>query len=312
MTQETAVKHNSPDPTKYHANISSIPGTMIPRAGKDGLSLAFDPNRPQTVIVDPEERGGGFTLDLAALSSVRSKFNSAATQASAVADVSQFYKSFSEVLKEKPAKPERKTMDNVESGFGPIPPISTPNLEAKVNEALDRERLEAERVLDNIDRHSRSVMHPGYQDLGPTFEVLIRQLNQQGAALNALMTSRTEEKPEEKEEVSTKENTVTVDTQIEFLTPKPQRPQYETYFEMQKMGTMAARYHAVVPGQDCLALIYDTRFEDGFQYLPPNLGQEKITVSVPKLSGTPFNCSSLGLHWSIGCLDVIILIKHGE
>lgn len=311
MAQETVVKHNSPDPTKYHANVSEIPGTMIPRAGKDGLSLAFDPNKPQTVIVDPEERGGGFTLDLAALSSVKSKFNSAAAQASAGADISQFYKSFSEVLKEKPVKPERKKMDNVESGFGPIPPINTPNLETRVNEALVQERLDAERVLADMDRHSNAIHHVGYQDFGPTFEVLMRQLNQQGAALNALIASREEEKPEEKEEVSTVPETA-VDTQIEFLTAKPQRPQYETYFEMQKMGTMAARYHAVVPGQDCLALIYDTRFEDGFQYLPPNLGQEKITVSVPKLSGTPFSCSSLGLHWSIGCLDVIILIKHGE
>lgn len=312
MTQETAVKHNSPDPTKYHANAGAIPGTMIPRAGKDGLSLAFDPNRPQTVIVDPEERGGGFVLDMAALSSVKSKFNSAATQASAVADVSQFYKSFSEGLKEKPAKSERKKMDNVESGFGPIPPINTPNLEARVNEALAQERVEAERVLGDIDRHSRAVQHVGYQDLGPTFEALLRQLNQQGAALNALMSSRTEEKVEEEATVPVKEETTGVDTQIEFLTPKPQRPQYETYFEMQKMGTMAARYHAVIPGQDCLALVYDTRFEDGFQYLPPNLGQEKITVSVPKLSNTPFSCSSLGLHWTIGCLDVIILIRHGE
>jgi len=311
MARETVVKHNSPDPTKYHANASEIPGTMIPRAGKDGLSLAFDPNKPQTVIVDPEERGGGFVLDMAALSSVKSKFNSAAAQASAGTDISQFYKSFSDVLKEKPAKPERKKMDNVESGFGPIPPINTPDLEARVNEALAQERDTAERVLGDIDRQSKSVHQVGYQDFGPTFEVLLRQLNQQGAALNALIASRKEEIPEEKEEVSPMPE-ITVATQIDFLTPKPQRPQYETYFEMQKMGTMAARYHAVVPGQDCLALVYDTRFEDGFQYLPPNLGQEKITVSVPKLSSTPFNCSSLGLHWSIGCLDVIILIKHGE
>ena len=80
---------------------------------------------------------------------------------------------------------------------------------------------------------------------------------------------------------------------------------------MAKMGTMSARYHSVVEGQDCIALIYDTRFEDGFQYLPPNLAEEKIGVSVPKLNNTKYMCSSLGLHWSLGCLDVVILIKHG-
>ena len=93
---------------------------------------------------------------------------------------------------------------------------------------------------------------------------------------------------------------------------KPQRPNYEIYFEMPKMGTMAARYHAVVEGNDCLALIYDTRFEDGFQYLPPSLGEEQISVSVPKLSKTPYTCSSLGLHWTLGCMDVVILIKHSN
>jgi len=98
--------------------------------------------------------------------------------------------------------------------------------------------------------------------------------------------------------------------QIPFLSgEKAVRPEYETYFEMARMGTMAARYHAVVAGQSCLALIYDTRFVDGFQYLPPNLNEERIVVSIPKLKQT-YSCSSLGLHWSIGCLDVVILIWH--
>jgi hypothetical protein len=100
---------------------------------------------------------------------------------------------------------------------------------------------------------------------------------------------------------------------IPFLAgDKPQRPQYETYFEMSKMGTMAARYHSVIEGSDCLALIYDTRFEDGFQYLPPSLGEERITVSIPKLDNAVYTCSSLGLHWTLGCMDVVILIKHEE
>jgi hypothetical protein len=58
-----------------------------------------------------------------------------------------------------------------------------------------------------------------------------------------------------------------------------------------------------------MALVYDTRFEDGFQYLPPNLGAEEVQVSVPKLGDAVYTCTSLGLHWTLGCLDIVILIK---
>jgi hypothetical protein len=30
---------------------------------------------------------------------------------------------------------------------------------------------------------------------------------------------------------------------------------------------------------------------------------------VPKLKAS-YICSSLGLHWTLGCLDVVILIRH--
>ncbi len=97
---------------------------------------------------------------------------------------------------------------------------------------------------------------------------------------------------------------------IPFLTgEKPQKPQYEVYFEMGKLGTMAARYHAVVPGNQCLALIYDTRFEDGVQYLPPNLGEQEFQVTVTKPKPGKFVCLSFGVHWSLGCLDVAILVQ---
>ena len=156
---------------------------------------------------------------------------------------------------------------------------------------------------------------------------LRQHMTGQGETINALIgaVNRMLEKPVEppvveapkpvtKEEEQAPEKTEPTwgisSLDIEFLVDgKPQRPMYETYFEMSKMGTMSARYHAVIVGKDCLALVYDTRFADGFQYLPPNLGEEEILVSVPKMDNATYTCSSLGLHWTMGCLDVVILIK---
>ena len=142
-----------------------------------------------------------------------------------------------------------------------------------------------------------------------------QQLSDQTNLLNALVgrvnrlsaaaSSENKEMPESIQSAFSK-------LQIPFFSGvKPERPQYEVYFEMTKLGTMSARYHAVIASDACVALVYDTRFEDGFQYLPPNLGEEQIMVSVPKTKET-YSCSSLGLHWSLGCLDVVILIRYKE
>ena len=322
---DSKVKHNSPDPTKYHSDSPDIPGTVLPRSDKDGNPIAFDPNKPQAVIVDPYEEGGGFQVDFAQLSKVKGKFNNAAGQRDAGEDPSKFLKTFASNLKEEKPKKEVESapVAAVEDfqELAPIKPLLN-STEKEVKGKLDEKKEVAQAQMAELEEVRGTYEEiQGYQDKGPDFNELLGYLSKQGAALNALVGTvndlgnrihNQKEEPEvEEETVEEPVQESLVDTNISFLTAKPQRPQYETYFEMSKMGTMAARYHAVVAGQDCLALIYDTRFEDGFQYLPPNLGEEQITVSVPRLDNAKFVCSSLGLHWSLGCLDVVILIKHG-
>lgn len=306
----TKLKNNSPDPTKYHADPNHMNGTMIPVSDKDGNPVGFDPNKPQRVVIDPEFKDS-VEIDMASFAGIRNTFNSEAMKLNnltSVEDLSDFYKKVSLQQQETP-KPQAAA---VSEDFEELLPVEVAEqTEEFIQHSLEQEQKFAEDLLTRVNNKTDVVFHSGYQDLGPSFASLLKQLNQQGAAIKALLakeTPVTTEKTERKPAVADTK----VETNIEFLTDKPQRPQFEAYFEMEKMGTMAARYHAVVPGQDCLALIYDTRFEDGFQYLPPNLGQEKITVSVPKLSNNSYICSSLGLHWSLGCLDVVILIKHGE
>jgi hypothetical protein len=141
-----------------------------------------------------------------------------------------------------------------------------------------------------------------------------QQLTDQTNLLNALVgrVNRLSAASVEHKEIPDSIQTAFAKLQIPFFSGvKPERPLYEVYFEMAKLGTMSARYHAVIAGDACVALVYDTRFEDGFQYLPPNLGDEQISISVPKTKET-YLCSSLGLHWSLGCLDVVILIRYKE
>lgn len=333
---DNSVRTNTPDPTKYHPNTGGMPGTMLPRAGKDGQSLGFDPNRPRAVIVDPGEIGGGFTIDLAELSKLKTNFNSAAVRHEVASDVSSFYRELSQRMAEPPEPeavvaaplPLKETrMAEPLKPLGNLPPVPSFVKPLPSPEDLQPVVDEIEQLLqseyDKAAEMRRQFNPPPVQSRAPSSyeeSQLHGQLAQQAKTINAMIEriNLITPPPAPKVELPiTPEVTPSMHVasafaslQIPFLLgERAERPQYETYFEMPRMGTMAARYHAVVAGQDCLALIYDTRFADGFQYLPPNLGEEQITVSVPKLKET-YVCSSLGLHWSIGCLDVVILICH--
>lgn len=319
-----SVKADTPDPTKYHEMKGLIPGVMIPRSGNDGQSLGFDANKPRVVVVDPGEEGGGFSLDIAALAKSKTTFNSAAAR---VSDVSAFYKELSkkmnlvdESIPVKAIETKGIPMEAIKP-LASLPPVSTGVVEndhskmiSQLNASLSDEAKTASEQFKKVQTISSSmdstILHNQVLQQTQTINLLIEKMNQISSVVQ----------PVKQIEQDTKDNLATDNMsldavlngfQIPFFKIKPERPQFETYFEMQKLGTMAAKYHAVVVGESCLALVYDTRFEDGFQYLPPNLGEEQIKISVPKLKAE-YNCSSLGLHWSLGCLDVVILIKHEE
>ena len=370
---DNTVRHNSPDPTRYHNNIGGMPGTMIPRSGRDGQSKAFDPNKAQTVIVDPGEPGGNFSLDMSTLSGYKDKFNLAAMRPEVSDDPSAFYRGFSEAFKEEKQIHEELEVKLTQTLKEPItvaeplkpieplasfPPVRGPagpsyeeyadlpheselekydaprDTDGAIQQLLEEEKSKADNELhrqrERNSMHDRQSpnMSPGSYQQAEMSDVR-KHVSRQGDAINSLIgaINRLAEKsaeppshpapssPPEKEAEEKVEPPIPpmASLKIPFLEgDKPQRPLYETYFETPQMGTMAARYHCVVVGQDCLALVYDTRFEDGFQYLPPNLGEERVKVSVPKLGNSVYTCSSLGLHWDIGCLDVIILIKHED
>jgi hypothetical protein len=81
------------------------------------------------------------------------------------------------------------------------------------------------------------------------------------------------------------------------------------YFEIPGAGKHLARYHDIIDSEGCVVLIYDTRYEDGTQYLPPDLGEQEIKLHCPYLKKT-FVVSSMGFHYPFGVFDHIMLVKH--
>jgi hypothetical protein len=94
-----------------------------------------------------------------------------------------------------------------------------------------------------------------------------------------------------------------------LLSGVPEKPGFTVYFEFGQLGTMAARYHAVIEEKDCIVLVYDARFEYGQQYLPPALAPEQVLNLTVAESKQSFSVASVGLQWSLGCLDFIVLLR---
>lgn len=101
--------------------------------------------------------------------------------------------------------------------------------------------------------------------------------------------------------------------QIPFLVgPRPEKAKQRVVFEFPHTGRQSGVYHAMVDSPNCVILVYDTRYEDGQQYMPPDCGDEVIKLTAmgaPKSKPQEFWVSSQDLHFSLGTLDFIVLIK---
>jgi hypothetical protein len=93
--------------------------------------------------------------------------------------------------------------------------------------------------------------------------------------------------------------------------PLPNVPRQKVFFELPGYGTSSAPYHEVVESGNAVVLMYDTRFTEGIEYLPPALGSSPeavIKVGVPHLK-KEFYVNSFGLHYNVGSLLFVVLVK---
>lgn len=95
---------------------------------------------------------------------------------------------------------------------------------------------------------------------------------------------------------------------LDFLgMTEPQRARVPVVFRG-SMGIMTVPYHAVVVTPKIVALIYDTRYDQGVQFLPAATA-EKLEVDVPSQSTGLMTCASLDISWSLGCMDIAVLLR---
>lgn len=104
--------------------------------------------------------------------------------------------------------------------------------------------------------------------------------------------------------------------EIPFLQgPKPEKAKQRVIFEYPATGRNSAVYHGIFESETCLVLVYDTRYEDGTQYVPPDHGEVPIKLHVFQPGNKKAKehlVTSMNLTYSVGVLDFIVLIKTTE
>jgi hypothetical protein len=102
---------------------------------------------------------------------------------------------------------------------------------------------------------------------------------------------------------------------LKFVTgPLPHKAKKQVIFEIPGAGKNLAKFHDVIDGGGCVVLVYDTRYDDGYQYVPPELGAETVItmhVKTGKDKMQTFRVASMGLHYSFGVFDHIVMVKAG-
>lgn len=87
----------------------------------------------------------------------------------------------------------------------------------------------------------------------------------------------------------------------------PHRPTKAVVFTIENVGNMLMRYHEIVVTHNSIVLVYDNRYADGMQFVPAS-SSAPVTVQLPGENAV-YRCVSLGLSWSMGCMDCVLLVK---
>jgi len=102
---------------------------------------------------------------------------------------------------------------------------------------------------------------------------------------------------------------------LPFVTgPLPNKPRQQVFFDIPGAGRILANFHSVVDSDTCVVLIYDTRYDQGYQYSPPELGEGKLLTMHIKLErekSKTYRVASLGLAYACGVFEHIVLVKPG-
>jgi len=95
---------------------------------------------------------------------------------------------------------------------------------------------------------------------------------------------------------------------IPDLGPSPVKPQHKLTFDLGEGGKLTSWYHWVNEQDDGLFLIYDTRFDYGTVFEPPNLGERRPIRVTHTATSRSWDVYSLGFVHSFGVFNIINLV----
>ena len=91
---------------------------------------------------------------------------------------------------------------------------------------------------------------------------------------------------------------------------QPIKPTKQVIFTLPGLGDWTVRFHEVVLTHNAVVLLYDNRYTEGMQFVPAS-GNATITVRIPSEKAV-VHCVSLGLSWSVGCMDCVVLVRKDD
>lgn len=295
-----AEAHTS-DPTKYtkpdshQARIIGSRTTVLPRARNDGTSQGFNHNiATDLIVVDNEDEGTGrkVAVDLrqfAAKSPTKERV-----------EESEMFTVFEDFANKQ--RQQTSTIDDLIKSASSAPiPRKAENIDFQMpNSNTGNDSTMVTELFKLVTQLVANQVHPIREQPASPAPMSQTTLPSNATAIQSI-GSTFQGEAEGSSPVCTSLN-------IPFITgDKPEKAKVEVLFEIPNLGVMSARYHAVVEGNQSLVLVYDTRFEDGNQYVPPELHDVLINVKVPKLKQS-WLCLSTGLHFSLGALDFVVLV----
>lgn len=88
--------------------------------------------------------------------------------------------------------------------------------------------------------------------------------------------------------------------------PTAGKARSQAFFSLSNGAKMSATFHGIVEAKTCVVLVYDTRYEDGVQFMPPEAldGPIQLTVAASKKE---YSVLSVGTVFRLGVLDFIVL-----
>jgi hypothetical protein len=330
-TSRSGVEVHTPDSSKYHPGLTPY-GTTIPSSTKGGASRGFDSEQPNLVVVDPDMEDGK-VVDYSKFVKHKDLFNTKVNQVGgndpesafrAIVEAAADIEEAEKLSSATPAAPKPRLKEKTVMSKDQITLSPTLNESLAALPTVEGGSRGNGRVTGDIQR-ANDVSTGLSQQLAMQTEVLSQMV---GVLANLRSPPSSSEAPADaglpvqtvsqvqdevhEEEVRDKVISGFETLEMSFVNgPLPVKPKKEVYFEMPNMGTMAARYHEIQDGGTCLALIYDTRYEDGYQFMPPALGDVRIKMTVPREEKT-YYCSSVGIHFNCGVLDIVVLFKHTQ